>query len=72
MPADVAKGLAQARHVDRQNPFFDEGVGPESLQQLALGDQASGMTHQDDQYVVRLRGDLDRRTASRQAALRDI
>ena len=56
-----AQGLAQRGDVDAQVRFLDEGVGPDPLQQLFLGDHVARALDQRDQEVEGPRGDLDQR-----------
>ena len=65
----VAQGLAQLGDADLQHRLGDEGVGPHRIQQLRLGEQRVGVTHQHIEQLQRFFAQGDRASVARQLAL---
>ena len=72
MAAHIAEDLAQARSVNCKDTFFDECAGPDLFQQLALRDQASGLTDEGNQHVISFGADMNGRATSLQPAFGNV
>ena len=68
----VAERLAQRVHVLGEIGLLDEGVWPERLHQLGLGDDPLAVAGEEDQQVERLRREWDRLAAALHTAQSDI
>ena len=49
----IVERLAQARHVDGKNAFLNVGIRPDEIQQVPLGHEAPGLSHERDEQIVR-------------------
>jgi GMP synthase-like glutamine amidotransferase len=53
--------------MDSENALFDEGVGPDQIEEFALGNQTPGVTDQHQQNFVSLRFEGNRLASSQEA-----
>ena len=65
----VPKGLAEQGNVAGQGPFFDEGIGPDGLHQVAFVHHPAGVLNQDQESAGELRRQRHELTAAVQQSL---
>ena len=70
--AGITERLAKCGHVHREDAFLHGDIGPDQIEQLALGHQRTGTADERHEHIVRLRRERYGVSGFQQPALTDI